>query len=79
MFSNSSSISHISFRKPLQPSTVMASTSRTYNIDTYHVSHSGVRIKLTDTRWSPDRDIQKLIAGIPEIGNGISYTVNATR
>ena len=76
MFSNSSSIS---FRKPLQPSTVMASTSRTYNIDTYHVDRSGVRIKLTDTRWSPDRDIQKLIAGIPEIGNGIAYTVNATR
>ena len=70
---------NFSFRKPIQPSTVMASTSRTYNIDTYHVDRSGVRIKLTDTRWSPDRDIQKLIAGIPEIGNGIAYTVNATR
>ena len=76
MFSNNF---NFSFRKPLQPSTVMASTSRTYNIDTYHVSRSGVRIKLTDIRWSPDRDIQKLIAGIPEVGNGIAYTVNATR
>ena len=76
MFSNNF---NFSFRKPLQPSTVMASTSRTYNIDTYHVGRSGVRIKLTDTRWSPDRDIQKLIAGIPEIGNGIAYTVNTTR